>query len=321
MSGVNLDSEVKIIKKLSGHDDVLIYCAGFEDRCMGLINTFSSYSFSKAFLIKYEKGIIQTPSADKNEFQISQKLQKMGEVEEITVNPLNPILGITKIFKKISNMNLKSCKISMDISVMSKFLLLIMLRSIAEYNLMNNLKIFYTTPLDYDIDFSKLAYGAGKIDVIPTFEGQHNPRSESTLLILLGYEGDRSFSLFEKLEPDDCYLGYPSPSYNTKWKKRIFKFNKEIIAAVGKDKMIPLASKNPNQTMKQLEKIINKLDPKHQKNFMISPMGTKPQTVGLFFYYWNSGFYPTIMYSHPKSHDEYSKGIQDTYLIPIPKLL
>lgn len=315
-----MNSEVKIIKKLSGHDNILIYCAGFEERSLGLLNKFSSYSFDKAFLIKYQRGIVKTPSSEENELKISKKLKSIGEVEEIIINPLNPIPGVSRILKQIVDLNLKSGRICMDISVMSKFLLLVMLRGLAEYKLINNLRIFYTTPINYEIDFSKLAYGAGKIDVIPTFEGKHDPRAESVLLVMLGYEGDRSFSLWEKIEPDDCYLGYPYPAYNKNWKDRSFKFNKEIIAAVGKKKMIKVSSKNPIETMRTLEKLSKKIDHKKCKNFMISPMGTKPQAVGMFFYYWNSGFYPTIMYSHPKSHDEYSKGIADTYFIPIPKI-
>ena len=310
-----MHSRLNKINKIRGHDDILIYCAGFEKRSLGVLNKFSKYSFTKAFLLKY-KNTVDTPSAKQNEIAITKKLSSIGTVEEILVDPLNPIISISRMFQEIESENRIQPSISIDISVMSKFILMMILRGLSEYNLINQTKMYYTQPNDYDVASSKLSYGLGKIDVIPTFEGHHDPRAESLLLILLGYEGDRAFSLWEKMEPDECYLAYPSPPYKRTWADRTYYHNKEIIAAVGKNRMIPISSQNPMDASNAIVNFIKKKDSKMKKNFMIAPMGTKPQTLGVFRYYWNSKSFPTIIYSHPQSHDEYSSGIGNTYLLP-----
>ena len=312
---------VELIKKeVSGHDDVLICCAGFEDRARGFVDKLSTYSCSKAFLLKYDSTKTTTPPATENEKHIRKKLEMTGEekhVKEIEIDPLEPVRAVNEIIEQINEMKIQQCKISMDISAMSKSLLLIMLRGLLEHDLLGNLQIYYTIPKKYDEQ--PVASGANRMDVIPTFAGQHHPRAETVLLVLLGYEGDRSFSLYEQIEPDYCYLGYPHPPYNKEWVNRDKEQNRDIIAVVGENKLVAIESKNPVIVTEILEKRFKEFKDK-SKNIVISPMGTKPQAVGVFFYYIKSGYYPTIMYSNPKSHGKYSEGIGDTYRLPIPSL-
>ena len=181
--------------------------------------------------------------------------------------------------------------------------------------------MLYTEPDDYPVAKKRLSIGNNAIEVIPTFEGNVSPNNETLLLIELGYEGDRALTVWEKYEPGKCILTVPSPPYKKEWIPRIEKQSREIIAAVGNRAIIKLNAKNPNLVEKRLEKIFNCADLHREKNWYIAIMGTKPQVIGTFYFYLKSQFKPTIIYSTPKHHTEYSTGIGSTYYLDMPKNL
>lgn len=302
------------IDSLTDHFDFIIYCAGFEDRSNWIIHKAKNLTYTKAFLLKYKTTVVR-PTSEENEILIENFLNKHGTLQSLEIDPLNPISTIVQILKNISEVKSKNCRILFDISVMSKQILFLFLRGLFEYDLLKNTQLIYTEPADYKISASKLSFGASKHDVIPTFEGMHNPKGKRNLIILLGYEGDRAFSLWEKMEPHNCILCYPEPPYKEGWFERTRKFNKEIIGAVGDTNLKPLHSRDPSKALQQLEKIISDLDPKMKNNCLISPMGTKPQSVAAFYYYLKTNSYPNLIYGTPTQHGDYSQGIGDTYIL------
>lgn len=304
------------IKEIGGNDDFFICSAGFEDRTLGVVNKFHKYLCQNSILIKYKQTDVQTPSSEENEVKLKEILKGVSNLNEIEINPSNPTSSICSMVKGIAK-SIGNGTISVDISTMSRYLLLVFLRSLYENHLLEKTKLLYTEPVKYVISNNRpLSLGTKEIETIPTFEGIHHPRHNTLLVLLLGFEGDRSFALWEKIEPDKCILLYPYPAYNRDWEGKTKELNLALVNAVGDDKYIRLDSKDPLAVMSKLEETINKIDPTGLMNCIIAPLGTKPQAVGTFLYYIKSKMRPTIMYTWPKKHTDYSEGIGKTYVIP-----
>ena len=309
----------KSLETISGQTDFFICSAGFEDRAKGSVQKFKDFIIGKSFLIKY-KQTVSVPTSDGNAQFLENKLKQCGKYEDILVDPLNPIFTINQLMKKICQNTVESPSITIDVSVMSRLMLFLLLRNLNEHKLIHNCRFLYTEPSDYPVAKKRLSIGNSPIEVIPTFEGYINHKSETLMLIELGYEGDRALTVWEKYDPKSCILTLPDPPYRDEWYSRMHNQAREIIAAVGEEHIHPLNSNNPKLIEKGLERIFAELDPMKEKNWYIATMGTKPQAIGTFYFFLKTDFRPTLIYSTPKQHTEYSEGISDTYYLEIPDL-
>ncbi|WP_428325404.1 hypothetical protein [Nitrosopumilus sp.] len=299
--------------------DFFICAAGFEDRTLGCIENIKDFSPKNSIIFEYRQTAVETPPSLKNEKIVEEKLSNLGGIEVVELDPSHPTPTVCNVLRGIFDQN-PDAKISIDISTMSRYLLLILLRGLHENNLLKNSQFFYTEPKSYNISKNRpLSLGTREIEIIPTFGGYHHPRHKSLLVMFLGYEGDRSFTLWEKIEPHKCVLLIPSPSYNPEWEGVTENINRPLINAVGENFVEKIHSTNPIEVHNSLKKIISKHNPNNDLNVLIAPLGTKPQSVGAFLYCLSSDFHPTVIYSWPKKHTEYSDGIGKTYEIEMPK--
>lgn len=299
--------DIHEVDHISGNDEYFITCIGFEDRCLGVINNFDNYTFSKSFILKYES-VVDVPSAINNETKAHTKLSNMGgTVTEIKINPMNPIPALQKLFSVIMS---KNVKMTIDISSMSKYVLLLLLRFLTEEKIIHNVRFLYTEPQNYvDDNKTPLSFGTSKFEAVPSFEGEHNGRSDRLLILMLGFEGKRAYSVWDRLEPDQCVLTIPSPPFNSDWGDRTRNENSALINAVGDQHVREIDSRNPESVLDSLNGILSDYNPDNTMNTMVIPLGTKPQTIGTFLFYWKNNRSPTIMYTNPKKHSDISKGV------------
>ena len=123
-------------------------------------------------------------------------------------------------------------------------------------------------------------------------------------------------ALLDNLDPTDCLLLIPKPAYHEEWEGRTEKLNKSIINIVGQSKIKYIDSRNPVKVYNQIKSILS--DPNYLKyNHMISPLGTKPQTLGLFYYLSNNPSDTILIYGSPIRHNHlfYSKGIGRSWIL------
>src|SRR6185437_16233115 len=123
------------IKEIDGNDDFFICTSGFEDRALGIVNKFRRYSCKNSIMIKYMKTDVQTPSSEKNETKLREILKTISPLREIEVNPSNPTSSICSMVKEMAK-SVGNGTISVDISTMSRYLLLVFLRSLYENHLL-----------------------------------------------------------------------------------------------------------------------------------------------------------------------------------------
>ena len=299
-------------------DDVFICCSSPEERCKGAILRFNNYKAKKVFLIRYNGC---NEKKKQNIIEMKNLLKNFGDIVEIKIHEQNPIPILMDLIKKIEVTCSFSSqrKITIDVSTMIKWHILILLKYLELKNLLKNVRILYTEPQDYETNlFNPLSFGIKKIFPIPLFSGEHDFSNESMLIIMLGYEGNRALALLEKKDPNKCLLLIAKPPYHKEWEGRTEEMNKAIINLVGESNIRYIDSRNPMIVANQLRELLS--DPNISAyNHYISPLGTKPQTIGLYLYLSTKPQNTILIYGSPLRHNElfYSHGIGDTWILPI----
>lgn len=300
-------------------DDVFILCASYEERCLGFINMITNnYKVNEVLLIRYDH---PNHKRENNIKIIKRKLKNKSKVLEFIVSENMPLPIINEIIQLLINKKRekKNLSINFDFSTMIKWHFLLFLKALEISGLINEIRYLYTEPKDYIVDlFQPLSFGIKTIFPIPFYSGDYNFSKNTLLVLILGYEDNRASALLEEMDPAECLLLIPKPAYHKEWEGRTEKMNKGIIKMVGESNVSYLDSRNPIKVKNQLKTILK--DEKYQNyNHIISPLGTKPQTLGLYLYLREDPTNTVVIYGAPLRHNNlfYSEGIGRSWIIPI----
>ena len=313
--------ELEVIKtSREDKPDNLFICWGSpEERCKGsILRLHSSYKADHVYLFRYSDH--ESKKRERNIREMRNRLKDVGETEEILIDENKPIPVIREIVEEAEKLirRTASPKITIDISTPIKWHLLIFLKFLDLRNLLSHVRFLYTEPEDYVTDlFQSLSFGIREIFPIPTFYGSYDFAKRDLLVLILGYEGNRAMALYEDVDPAECLLLIADPPYHKEWKGRTEEMNKEIINIAGASTIRYIHSRNPLEVSLQLQEILVN-DDYADYNHIISPLGTKPQTLGLYSYLSASPLNTILIYGAPLRHNEifYSSGIGRTWELP-----
>ncbi len=317
--------ELSIIETIQKNkpDDIFICCGSPEERCKGTIRKLDpNYKANAVFLLRYTNH--ESRKREKNVKDMRERLRKVGDVIDFIVDEEKPIPVINEIIRHIEKYisDHMHPRITLDISTIIKWHLLILLKALDLKNYLRGVRFLYTEPEEYITDlFQPLSFGIRQIFPIPTYSGKYDFSKDTLLILLLGYEGDRALALLEEMDPAECLLLVPKPAYHTEWEGRTEEMNKGIINIVGKSRIEYIDSRNPVKVAQQLYEILSKS--KYSRyNHVISPLGTKPQTLGLYLYLSTNPANTILIYGAPLRHNElfYSRGIGRSCTLPFKKI-
>lgn len=300
-------------------DTFFVTCASFEERCLGVPQKLSKeFQFKKGFVFVYDD-----PSEKRRQnLEILENLLiHRGDFAKIPTSESKPLPAIQKIYSELKSFRkqreLAQFIITLDISTFTKRHLLLLLKSVDDLGLWNNLRIFYTEPKKYIADlYLPMSMGIRTISPISGFINSSSPNLPLLLIIFLGYEGDRAKAIYENLDPEDTVLIVPKPAYHEEWKNKTEEMNRALIRTVGEKKIEYAHSKNSFAVANYLEKILTRYNPRKWR-WIVVPLGTKPQALGIYLF-WRK--YPntfSITYAQPMKHNErfFSTGIGETWLL------
>lgn len=303
-------------------DDMFITCASFEERCLGSLRKFSNYSAQHIILFKFGEG---NPVREKNwdcmlNIFAKNNINKTQYI--ITVNhgmTASGVLELHKYFKEniLAKKPGKSVNITIDITTFTKELLLEVLFYLVQIARVENLRFLYTVPEKYaSPDEGPLSHGIKNIKIIPFFWNRWSAIKDDMLVVILGYEEMRAWSLISKFDANINKLFITKPGSKKEWDTHCETFNKNLLNEnYEKDTMPSLDPMSVVSILK--EKIVDQMF--HEKyNIFIAPFGTKPQLLGIFYFLQT---YPTvcanIVSSTAIEHNTpyYSSGVGDTYCL------
>lgn len=275
--------KIKIAQEL-GEIDLFICSSGFETRSTNLALSLDDKKVKNPILFHLDETY---NLSSKNSAVIKEKFK----ILDVVVYPKNNPLGTFDIFyftlKDIKDKISKS-KISViiDVSTFTREVLLILIKVISlEIFSAFETKIVYTPNESYSNDDGGtlwLTKGVREIRSILGFSGLHSPSKKLLLIILNGFEEERTEQIIESFEPNKLIIGKPSKKGS---------INPELnLIACTKFEEVKLKYNNISfdefefscADIKITEDILNQLIDKNEEyNIVISPLNNKISTISV----------------------------------------
>jgi hypothetical protein len=282
-----------------GPDDLYICCASFEDRCVSSVLKMGADFRTRFAIIFVMEESLYKKQVDTNLYRLQGELAKRtGEgVFVITCQKQNPLDGVAQlkeIWGRCKPRNPEETFITIDISGFTKIYLLELL-----YHLVIELNLGIPRLLHTTQTYSptELTQGVEQITTVPNFYGSPSLQKKTILILLLGFEPDRSLAVWKQFNPDKTVaLVTNPPRYDNLEYLRYAEKNNTYLLSRPSIEVRYVPPDNPYGVKSVLDGIYN--DTQGSYNMIIGPFGTKPQTVGVFLFYLE---YPKaqIVYSFP----------------------
>jgi hypothetical protein len=190
------------------------------------------------------------------------------------------------------------------------------LRWVDDEGLWDRLTIVYSEPKEYDISpFIPLSFGLSSFHQIPGFSASPDMSRPVHLALFLGYEGDRALAVYEHVEPMYTTLFVADPPYRPEWRGRTEDLNADLLALNGPDQLKYIDGLDPDATVAALVSLFESRSADFAK--LICPLGTKPQTLGIYSYLRGAREPAAIVYASPlrHNHEFYSHGLGCVWLL------
>ncbi len=299
--------------------EVFIGCASFEERCLGGLSLLPpAYRFAHSYLCIYDDF---NEARQPNVRAMTEVLQGHGPLSTVEASEENPSRSIAELLSGIRALAaLSEIRVTLDASTFTKRHLLLLLHALDDAGLWRSLRILYTEPKEYVVDmYLPMSMGIKEVAPIPGFTNVKPPDKPVLLVIMLGYEGDRSMALFQTIEPNETVLLVPKPAYRPEWEGRTEELNGQLVSLLGEDAIEYADSRDPLQVKTALDKVLGNRYSTKDWTCLVSPLGTKPQTVGLYAFWREKPDSCALIYAQPLRHNEryYSKGSGPTWELGI----
>jgi hypothetical protein len=297
---------------------VLLTCSSHEDRCRGLISRLDGWQPTEAAIFHYDD---ENPKREKNHRAMEVALRATsGEPIALQFTERSAVKSLRNNMHHLRGVltRNKGASIVFDISVFTKRHLLMMLRWLDDDRYWDHLCVVYSEPEDYDVSTHiPLSFGLSTLQQIPGFSACPDLSRPLHLVLFLGYEGDRALAVYEHLQPMQTTLVVPHPPYKPSWVGRTEKFNADLLAVVGKGVTEMVDAIDPGKVRQALVKIFGDENKRGQHAKVLCPLGTKPQTLGIYSYVRTCSDPPAIVYASPlrHNHEFFSYGVGNTWIL------
>ena len=296
---------------------VLVTCSSHEDRCRGFVARAEGWAPGEVVLFHYDD---ENPIREENHRRMESGFRKTGcllTVLQFTETDAVASLrdNLQKLREAVDRCGGKAVVI--DISVFTKRHLLMMLRWLDDGGLWDRLYVVYSEPDDYLVsEFIPLSFGLKSLQPIPGFSACPDLSRPVHLVMFLGYEGDRALAVYEQIQPLKTTLAVPHPPYKPNWTGRTERFNRDLLALVGAQAVRKVNALDPDGASAMLAEVLGR----HERDDfarIVCPLGTKPQTLGIYDYVRKTDDPPAIVYAGPLRHNHtfYSKGFGETWVL------
>ena len=318
--------DISIIPK----DSIYIGIAGFEDRCFTFLEECNNYDlkFNRVIGIKYE------PFDEKNkidEFENQAiKVTKESKIIWMTYDRHNPE-DFTNSIKIMENLIGSSENMVIDISGMSKFLIVILLYGLRNYPgniyiIYCEAKIYYPKQEDCPSIKEKLPEETPSFlttnvyKIVTTTELSSISMQGYPILIIAfpTFNYKEMYALLNEITPQYLFKidGIPREEHN-QWRLEAIrwingKIYSDFVPKIRIDEKVS-STFDYIQTIEVLNEIYSQY--KYTHKCIIAPTGSKLQTLGVLFF---KQMYPEIQLVYPvtaKFSEEYTKGCENIWYI------
>lgn len=296
---------------------LLVTCSSHEDRCKGLLTRAEGWSPGEVVLFHYDD---EDPERDENQRWMETAFRMAGA--PLTVLPFMEADAVESLrgnMEKLRAAVERSADrgVVIDISVFTKRHLLMTLRWLDDLGLWDGLHVVYSEPGDYLVsDHVPLSFGLASFQQVPGFSACPDLSRPVHLMLFLGYEGDRALAVHEQIQPMKTTLAIPHPPYRPDWAGRTERFNRDLLTLVGEREVRKTDGLDPDAASATLAEVF-RASGRSGVARIVCPLGTKPQTLGIYDYVRQADDPPAIVYAGPLRHNHtfYSTGCGETWVL------
>ena len=298
---------LKINESLVGFD-MFICSSSFEERCLGVSNKVNSKQFKKVLVCHFEDNRIET---EDNFSKLKELFIDNGTVIELFKN--NPLSNYDKLFDEVNNSECSN--VLLDISTFTREMFLIILRLFRQPIFTNKkLTLCYNPSAKFA---NWLTKGVSDIRSVLGFPGDFSPIKKLMLIVLVGFEAERSQVLIDNFEPNLLFIGKASPKESTNGElAQINEINfQKLLKANLNAKEFEFSCIDLHPTIETISHIVEEY--RKDFNIVISPMSNKLSTLAIASVVFK---YPEVQicYASPNLYNtEYSTSSSSDYIYTI----
>lgn len=295
----------------------LVTCSSHENRCRGFADRAGDWSPSEVVLFQYDD---DNPIREQNHQKMESAFRETGC--RLTVLRFTETDAAASLRDNLPELReaVRRCDggaIVIDISVFTKRHLLMMLGWLDDSGLWDRLYVVYSEPGDYLVsEFVPLSFGLKSLQPTPGFSACPDLSRPVHLVMFLGYEGDRALAVYEQIQPLRTTLAVPHPPYKPDWAGRTERFNRDLLALAGAQAVLRVDALDPDGASAALAEVLG-VSGRNNYAGIVCPLGTKPQTLGIYDYVRKTDDPPAIVYAGPLRHNHtfYSEGVGKTWVL------
>ncbi len=261
--------------KLLPSNSAMLCFASFEERCITLAENIDPNKFQKAFVFRNINPSIKNHS--KTYFNMLSERLNAPETIEVDLDfPVDLAEKIIAVLQKIVRSNIYN--VVVDISTFTHEALLILIKQL--YIQQGYFKTIYFVYNGASKYAAWLSMGCKTIRNVVGYPGCFNPAYKDHLIVLTGFEKERTTKLVELFDPDVLSFGYGSEPTDSNHQDTMAKM-KDDFNAWFRNLGLPSNSfdfscSSIDRTVNQVKEIINN---SKNENIVLVPLNTKLSTI------------------------------------------
>jgi hypothetical protein len=290
--------------------DYFISSSSFEDRCFGLSNHLTGFSFDKVLIfgnIDFDHKIIE------NRVIMADHLSQNSEVTFADLMVDKPEFSFISMVNECAELFLSKPKITLiDITTFTHEGLLMLFKLLITFKRPEDKLIFsYTIAKDYSSNVTEnndkwLSKGVKGFRSIIGYPGYSDPSKKNHLIVLFGFEKERTIRLIEEFDFEIVSLAFGAKNDSVAASHQLINEDRhsEILNLYSNAKKFELSLTDPYLAKSQ---ILSYVQDHSEYNIVIAPMNNKISTIGaglaaienpdIQLFYMQANVYNTEAYS------------------------
>lgn len=301
-------------------DDLFLVCASYEPRTIAVAESLAPEYRSKRAIIYVNKEFLEGPGKDKTKSNIDRLKEILSEhcdvvniIEGSWLDAKTQLISLRNALVPKESEQLKEAAVTLDTTTFNREALITAAVLVRMHFPKSSIRAVYVSPKDHG---KWLSHGFRDVRNIMGFAGIQRTSQPTILVVLSGFEPERTLKIIEEHEPTKVLLGVGYPPTAPKFFERNINEQKLILARQEVEEF-SFAADNIDDCYKCLENVLKSHFGK--SNVILAPMSTKLSTLAALLIALH---HPEIQitYCIPGEYntDEYSIGVENIFIDEIP---
>jgi hypothetical protein len=300
-------------------DDLFLVCASYETRSIAVMQSLSSQYRSRRGIIYVNRELRETPKSKNVEYNLSYLYETLRKhcdaVAQVEGSWRDPRKQLTALRAALApkDSNEVGWTITLDTTTFNRESLLTALALLRTHLPQSNLRITYTSPSDYG---NWLSRGFRGVRNVMSFAGIQQASRPTLLVVLSGFEPERTLKLIEEHEPNKVLLGIGDPPTKEPFLEKNV-IEQKLVFARQEVELFKLPVNDILDCWMYLESLFDSYKTTH--NIVVAPMSTKLSTIGVYLL---AEHHPEVQISccipGEYNTEDYSKGIDSIFIDELP---